>query len=379
MFWTRRCPVERKQAVARTVANSIAAVWKVKQSSASTTTSAIGGAAVLTSPKPSVIKEIMDSIQELRDALELRIPHRRITNMRKILPKIGQTVITTCSRHNLYYSRPGDLPARKVIAPLYIDAAAPGKQYVVLDTTVGDIGFAHYSAVRINIAAVEDKPVYAWLNMKVRYFEWDLKGRRNWTSGYMQNWWCKTCVDETYFSAFGEAAKRLKWENDRSYDRSVDDVTFKPLGWNPSAKSADKFFSKTAATRLRHGNPGHFINGVAMDISTFVDMMIRECKWNPHRSNWDNWHRYKLHEYGYTWDVDGVCAMLAHCSDYPRFALMTVRHKTTHRKEGASGSDEPAEEHHYIDIVIGSFAIQGHSTIKAHPHMFGWTRLHWQE
>ena len=81
-------------------ANSIAAVFKVKQSSASTTTSAPGGAAVLTSPKPSVTKEIMDSIQELRDALEHGIPHRRITNMREILPKIGQRIVITCSTRN---------------------------------------------------------------------------------------------------------------------------------------------------------------------------------------------------------------------------------------------------------------------------------------
>ncbi len=97
----------------------------------------------MTSPKPSVTKEIMDSIQELRGALEYGIPHRRITNMRKILPKIGQRITITCSTRNFYYSRPGDHPARKVIEPLYIDAAAPGKQYVVLDTTAGDIGKAH--------------------------------------------------------------------------------------------------------------------------------------------------------------------------------------------------------------------------------------------
>ena len=103
-------------------------------------------------------KEFMDSIQELRDALEYGMPHRRGTNMRKVLPKVGQRIRFACSTHNVYYSRPGDHPARKVIEPLYIDAAVPGQQYVVLDTTAGDIGHAHYDAVRINISqtAAED-------------------------------------------------------------------------------------------------------------------------------------------------------------------------------------------------------------------------------
>ena len=65
--------------------------------------------------------------------------------------------------------------------------------------------------------------------------------------------------------------------------------------------------------------------------------------------------------------------MLEHCSDYPRFAILTIRQKVD--KKG--GSDESAEE--YIDVIIGILASQGHSSIKVHPHMFGWIRFHWNE
>ena len=68
--------------------------------------------------------------------------------------------------------------------------------------------------------------------------------------------------------------------------------------------------------------------------------------------------------------------MLTIRADYPRYALVTVQQKSLQ-----SGSDELAagQECQMIDVIIAILAIQGHSSIRAHPHMFGWKRLHWRE
>ena len=123
--------------------------------------SAPGGVAGLISPQPKVAKEIMDSMQQLRDALEWGIPHRRIFNLRKVLPKVGQRIVISCCSRNLYYSAPGDGVPSKVSEPIYQVAAAPGKQYVVHELTAGDIGKAHHVAAKINISVGDRPPVFA--------------------------------------------------------------------------------------------------------------------------------------------------------------------------------------------------------------------------
>ena len=67
--------------------------------------------------------------------------------------------------------------------------------------------------------------------------------------------------------------------------------------------------------------------------------------------------------------------MLTICSDYPRFALVTVREKV----KSDSGESAAAQECQMIDVIVAILAIQGHSSIRAHPHMFGRKRLHWRE
>ncbi len=55
--------------------------------------------------------------------------------------------------------------------------------------------------------------------------------------------------------------------------------------------------SKAGVTKLRHGNPRDFTNGVAMDIESFVDYMIYSCKWIQGGSRKENDHRYKSSEF----------------------------------------------------------------------------------
>ncbi len=47
----------------------------------------------------------------------------------------------------------------------------PSKQYTVLDNVEGDIGRAHYYAVKADISK-DDKPIYAYVNMRVKFFDW---------------------------------------------------------------------------------------------------------------------------------------------------------------------------------------------------------------
>ena len=171
---------------------------------------------------------------------------------------------------------------------------------------------------------------YAYLNYRVRFFE-QRKGEKVWTSRYDSNWWCKTLVDENYFRASDEEAEqRPQWANDRQKGRVVEDVSFRPLKHNADAAWDDRFLSKAAVWKLRHSDPKDFINGVAMDIESFIDYMIDACRWIRGGSDWRNKKRFKSRDFdteNFTceWDMKGSLHMLEMCSDYPRFALITLR------------------------------------------------------
>ncbi len=179
---------EKKTRIAKTVANSFSAVFKMKKPGASkvTLTSAAGDKSA--SDEAAAIAE---SIDTLRDALENAVPHRRVLTLRNVMPMIGQKNQITCPTHNAYCSRPGVGDPRKVIEDYYLDAAAYGKQYEVLELVEGDIGHAHYYAARVNIAKEDwefEKPMMAYINIRVRFFEWDNRGVRKWTSGFNEMW-----------------------------------------------------------------------------------------------------------------------------------------------------------------------------------------------
>ena len=90
-----------------------------------------------------------------------------------------------------------------------------------------------------------------------------------------------------------------------------------------------------------------------------------------------NWNRYRSSDFGCEWDLDGVIVMLEICSDYPRFALLTIRQRVV---DGSKSSfDKLAElplQYKWIDVIVAILAIQGHSSIREHPHLFGWKRVH---
>ena len=325
-------------------------------------------------------------VDELREALRTGVPHPQIKNLRRVPPKIGQKIQVTCPTHNIYWSKPGDTDHNKVIEPYYSDAASLGRQHVVLNLVEGIIGRAHYYAVQGDIARPEDNgPRLAYLNYRVRFFETDKAGRKQWTSGYNNNWWCKTLVDDSYFSTSDEEAKRRpQWVNDRRNERVIEDVSFKPVKHNPNALKEHKEFSKSAATRLRHGDSKDFINGVAMDIDSFVDFMIRQNKWIDETSRSQNKNRYRAKDFNTedftcNWDIKGIIHMLEVCSDYPRFALVTVRMKVSELSASDKVAGDVTPDGLWIDHVIGILAIQGHSRVKAHPHLFGWQHLDWKE
>ena len=121
-----------------------------------------------------------------------------------------------------------------------------------------------------------------------------------------------------------------------------------------------------------------------MDIGSFMEYMIEACQWIEGGPEWKNDRRYRSEDFNTSdftceWDMQGILHMLEMCSNYPRFALMTLR---TPRKECTS--DEAARgmltsDGESVDFVIGILAIQGHTLVKAHPHLFGWHRLDWRE
>ncbi len=72
--------------------------------------------------------------------------------------------------------------------------------------------------------------------------------------------------------------------------------------------------------------------------------------------------------------------MLEVCSDYPRFELLTIRQRVDDGNK--SGFDKLAElppDQKWIDAIVAILAIQGQSSVRAHPHMFGWKRFYWRE
>ncbi len=125
------------------------------------------------------------------------------------------------------------------------------------------------------------------------------------------NWWCKTLVDDSFFSTSDEEAKRRPpWVNDRRNERVIGDVSFKPAKHNPNALPEHEDFSKSASTRLRHGDSKDFINGVAMDIKSFVDFMIK-TKWMEETNERQNKKRYRASDFStedFTckWDIKGI-------------------------------------------------------------------------
>ncbi len=108
------------------------------------------------------------------------------------------------------------------------------------------------------------------------------------------HWWCKTIVGDDYFEVNEEeAGQRSRQENDRQYGRVVADVSFRPLKHNPDANRKNAKISKAAVYKFRHTTPRDFVNGVAMDIGSFVEYMIRECQWIEGAPEWKNARRYK--------------------------------------------------------------------------------------
>ena len=80
-----------------------------------------------------------------------------------------------------------------------------------------------------------------------------------------------------------------------------------------------------------------------MDINSFVDMMIKRNKWIEGGTKRQNEERYRASDFSTEeficeWDIKGIIHMLEVCSDYPRFALLTLRK----RIDEISGSDELA-------------------------------------
>ncbi len=78
-------------------------------------------------------------------------------------------------------------------------------------------------------------------------------------------------MDDSYFrTSDEEAQRRPQWVNDRRNEIVMEDVSCKPVKHNANALHKHKNLSKSASTRLRHGESKDFINGVAMDINSFA-------------------------------------------------------------------------------------------------------------
>ena len=121
-----------------------------------------------------------------------------------------------------------------------------------------------------------------------------------------------------------------------------------------------------------------------MDIESFLEYMIKECKWiegAPPRVNKTRFQAsdFDTPEFECEWDVKGVCHMLEMCSNYPRFALMTLRKPRNECTSDEVATGMVTSDGEHVDSVIAILAMQGHTRVKAHPHMFGWHRLDWRE
>jgi hypothetical protein len=248
-----------------------------------------------------------EKISDLREALRTGTPHPDILNLRRVTPKVGQKVQVTCQTHSAYWSPPGQGTPNKVREPPYKDAAMFGKQHVVLGLREGRIGNAWYYAVRIDISTDEERSAriqrLAYLNYRLRHFRWGASGSTTqanwaWSSDYNHNWWCETLVGDEYFNASKQdVGNRPIWTNDRRNNRVLENIIFVPVGHNPDAIWDHKHLSKTAVTRLRHGDSKQFINGVGMDIENFVEFMTKQCKWVEHTNAYQNRGRYRASEF----------------------------------------------------------------------------------
>ena len=328
------CGTQRRIKIMNTVDNAIIEMTKVKRIKA--TLDPAEGA----ERAPDGVAPEKEKISDLREALRTGSSHPQILNLRRVTPKVGQKVQTTCMTHNLYWSAPGTGEPLRITEAPYTDAAMLGRQHEVLDLREGPIGDAYYYAVQVDISTPQDKreghQMLAYLNYRMRYFKWGGHGSTttknwSWTSDCNRNWWCETLVGDEYFSASDEdARKRPMWVNDRRNDRVIEGVLFKPVEHNPGAIREHKKLSKCAATRLRHGDGKDFINGVAMDIGSFVNYMTKQCAWVDETSDYQNRGRYRAREFdteGYAcqWDMEGIIHMLGVCSNYQRFSLMMAR------------------------------------------------------
>ena len=131
---------QAKENIAKAVANSFSAVFGKKKSKVTLTAAKEVKSA--SDEVASGAAAIAESIDELRDALQWGIPHRKIKNMRQVTPKVGQKIQVTCPTHNIYWSKPGRKDPCKVIEDYYLDAAALGRRHEVLELVEGQIGSA---------------------------------------------------------------------------------------------------------------------------------------------------------------------------------------------------------------------------------------------
>ncbi len=76
--------VETKKRIAKTVANSFSAVFGMNRSRVTLTPAAEAKSA--SDEAASGAATVAESIDELRDALQNCIPHRRVLNLRKVMP-----------------------------------------------------------------------------------------------------------------------------------------------------------------------------------------------------------------------------------------------------------------------------------------------------
>ena len=91
---------QAKERIARAVANSFSAVFGKKKSKVTLT--AAKEAKSASDEVASGAAAVAESIEELRDALQWGIPHRKIKNIRQVTPKVGQKIQVTCPTRNIY-------------------------------------------------------------------------------------------------------------------------------------------------------------------------------------------------------------------------------------------------------------------------------------
>ncbi len=174
------------------------------------------------------------------------------------------------------------------------------------------------------------------------------------------------------------------WIMDRRNHRVLENIVFVPVGHNPDAIWDHRHLSKAAVSRLRHGDNSQFLNGVGMEIGSFVDFMTKKCKWDENANAYQNEGRYRAEQfqtetYACKWDMKGIIHMLAMCSNHQRFSLMMLRKELRKMCAADQSTTSLTADGKYIDFVVGILAIQGHSRVKAPAHLFGWRRIDWRE